>query len=152
METNRVRTDKISMSETLKAKKRTLKVILDSNVFFVPLQFKIDIFEELKAILNRDFEPVLISPVRREVEKIAKMDSPKMRKKAAYALKLAEKCRLIEVDETGGSADDTIVKAAYDLHAPVFTNDMQLRKRLRNINVPVIYVRQKSRLEIDGRL
>ncbi|RLI16819.1 nucleotide-binding protein, partial [Candidatus Bathyarchaeota archaeon] len=34
----------------------------------------------------------------------------------------------------------------------VFTNDRNLRKRLRNINVPVIYVRQKSRLEIDGRL
>jgi rRNA-processing protein FCF1 len=34
----------------------------------------------------------------------------------------------------------------------VFTNDRQLRNRLRDINVPVIYVRQKSRLEIDGRL
>jgi rRNA-processing protein FCF1 len=33
---------------------------------------------------------------------------------------------------------------------PVFTNDRKLRQRLRNINVPVIYVRQKSRLEIDG--
>jgi rRNA-processing protein FCF1 len=140
------------MSETLKPKKRTLKVILDSNVFFVPFQFKIDIFQGLRTVLNRNFEPVLISPVRREVEKIAKMDSPKMRKEAAYALKLAEKCKLIEVDEIGNSADDAIVKAAHELNAAVFTNDMQLRKRLRNINVPVIYVRQKSRLVIDGRL
>jgi rRNA-processing protein FCF1 len=152
METNRVRTDRIRMSDIAEAERKPLKVILDSNVFFVPLQFKIDIFEELKALLNRNFEPVLISPVKREVEKIAKVNSPKMRRKAVYALKLVEKCRLIEVNDAGGSADDAIVKAAYELHAPVFTNDMQLKKRLRNINAPVIYVRQKSRLEIDGRL
>ena len=145
METNRLWTDKISMS-------KTLNVILDSNALFVPLQFKIDIFQELKTLLDRNFEPIIISPVKREIDRIAEMDSPKMRKQGAYALKLVEKCRLIEMDEEEGSADDAIVKAAHELHAAVFTNDMQLRKRLRNINVPVIYVRQKSHLEIDGRL
>jgi rRNA-processing protein FCF1 len=152
METNRVRIDRISMSESFKAEEKSLRVILDSNAFFVPLQFKIDIFQELKTILNRNFEPILISPVRREVEKMVREGSPKMRKKAGYALEFAEKCKLIQVEETGRSADDAIVKAAYEMHAPVFTNDVQLRKRLRNINVPVIYVRQKSHLEIDGRL
>ena len=46
--------------------------------------------------------------------------------------------------------DDVIVKVAKAWNSPVFTNDRQLRKRLRDISVPVIYVRQKSRLEIDG--
>lgn len=151
METNRVRTDKVSMSETAGAKRKTVKIILDSNALFIPLQFKIDIFEGLKALLNRNFEPILVSNVKHEIERMAKMDSPKMRKEAAYALRLAEKCKLIEVEGTGPT-DDAIVKVAYELHAPVFTNDVQLRKRLRNINVPVIYLRQKSGLEIDGRL
>jgi len=66
-------------------------------------------------------------------------------------LKLAERCKFVEV---GGSAqalaDDVIVKVAGDWGATVFTNDKLLRKRLRDISVPVIYVRQKSRLEIDG--
>ena len=31
----------------------TLKVILDSNALFVPLEFKIDIFQELESLLNR---------------------------------------------------------------------------------------------------
>ena len=48
------------------------------------------------------------------------------------------------------STDDVIVKVAQAWGSPVFTNDRQLRKRLRDISVPVIYVRQKSRLEIDG--
>jgi rRNA-processing protein FCF1 len=140
------------MSKMLKADQKTLRIIFDSNALFVPLQFKIDIFQDLKTLLNRNFEPVLISPVRREIEKIAETDSPKMRKEAIYALKLAEKCKLVEVDDAEGSPDDAVVKAARELHLPVFTNDIQLRRRLRNINVPVIYVRQKSRLEIDGRL
>jgi len=150
METNRVRTDKIGMSKTTLTKK-TLKVILDSNALFVQLQFKIDIFQELEALLNRNFEPILISPVRREIERMAEADSPKMRREASYALKLAEKCKLVDVEQTGGSPDDDIFTAASEWRFPVFTNDIQLRKRLRNINVPVIYVRQKSRLEIDGR-
>jgi hypothetical protein len=140
------------MSEGLKAKQGSFKVILDSNAFFIPLRFKIDVFEDLKTLLNRNFTPVLIPVVRREIEKMAKTASPKVRKEAAYALKLAEKCRLIKVDEEEGSADDAVVKAAVELAAAVFTNDTKLRKRLRNINVPVIYVRQKSHLKIDGRL
>lgn len=126
---------------------------MDSNALFVPLQFKIDIFEELKKLLNMKFELILLSPIRRELEKLAENGSPKMRKNASYALKMAEKCKLVELDEkiAGSSPDDVIFQVAREWKSLVFTNDRELRKRLRNINVPVIYVRQKSRLEINGR-
>ncbi len=128
-----------------------MKVIFDANALFVPLQFKIDIFEELKVLLNRNFEPILPKPVKDELEKIAEKGSPKMRKAAAYALKLAEKCMLVDLGEGfANSPDEAILRLAEEWKSPVFTNDRKLRKRLRNINVPVIYVRQKSRLEIDG--
>jgi hypothetical protein len=84
---------------------------------------------------------------------MAKKGSPKIRKNASYALKLAEKCKYVEVDAPASAlTDDIIVKIANELKTPVFTNDRQLRKRLRDISVPVIYVRQKSRLEIDGMI
>jgi len=141
------------MSPESKPIKEPLKVILDSNALFVPLQFKIDIFEELEKLLNMKFELILLSPIRRELENLAENGSPKMRKNASYALKMAEKCKLVELDEkiAGSSPDDTIFQVAREWKSPVFTNDRELRKRLRNINVPVIYVRQKSRLGIDGR-
>jgi rRNA-processing protein FCF1 len=132
-------------------KKETLKVILDSNALFVPLQFKIDIFEELKRLLNRNVEFVLLSPVKRELEMLAAKDSPKIRREAVYALRLAEKCKYVAVDDSEKlPTDDVIVKVAKSWNSPVFTNDRQLKRRLRDISVPVIYVRQKSRLEIDG--
>ena len=136
---------------TAPKKKETLKIILDSNALFVPLEFKIDIFSEVECLLNRNVNFVLLSTVKRELEILSAKESPKMRREAAYALKLSEKCQYVNVDNNEKlRTDDIIVKVAKAWNSPVFTNDSQLRRRLRDISVPVIYVRQKSRLEIDG--
>ncbi|MGA2877153.1 MAG: hypothetical protein ABSE82_16680, partial [Nitrososphaerales archaeon] len=68
-----------------------LKVILDSNALFVPLELKIDIFEETKRLLNRNLDFILLSPIKHELELLAAKNSPKTRREASYALKLAEK-------------------------------------------------------------
>jgi uncharacterized protein len=131
-------------------KPQPLKVILDSNALFVPLKFRIDIFEELRRLLNRNLEFVLLSPVKHELEMLAAKDSPKIRREASCALRLAEKCKIIAVEDRGEAIDDVIVRIAKNWNSPVFTNDRVLKKKLRDISVPVIYVRQKSRLDIDG--
>ena len=134
-------------------RREMLKVIVDSNALFVPLQFKIDIFSELERLLNRRFSLILLSSVKRELETLAKKGSPKTRKNAVYALKLGEECTYVKVgDHENSQVDDVIVETAEKWRVPVFTNDVLLRKRLRDISVPVIYVRQKSRLEIDGMI
>lgn len=140
------------MRTELKPRTKSLKIILDSNAFFVPLQFKIDIVEELKTLLNMRHELVLLSPVKQELERLVNEGSPQTRKNAVYALKLAEKCKLVNVEDHETSVDDVVMEAARKGNCAVFTNDKQLRKKLRDINVPVIYVRQKSRLNLDGRL
>jgi uncharacterized protein len=133
------------------AKRQPLKIIADSNALFVPLQFKIDIFAELERLLNRNFELVLISPVKKELETLTQKSSPKTRKNAAFALTLAEKCMYVKVSEKKNEqTDDAIVRIAQAWKTPVFTNDKVLKKKLRDISTPVIYVREKSRLEIDG--
>lgn len=132
-------------------KNEALKIILDSNALFAPLELKLDIFAETERLLNRRVEFILLSPVKRELELLAAKDSPKIRRQAAYALKLSEKCKYVAIEEHENlSIDDVIVKVAHAWGSPVFTNDRILRKRLRDISVSVIYVRQKSRLELDG--
>ena len=99
------------MSASTPKRNEPLKVILDSNALFVPLEFKIDIFEELKRLLNRNVEFVLLSPVKRELEMLATKDSPKIRREALFALKLAEKCKYVPVENDEGlTTDDAIVK------------------------------------------
>jgi uncharacterized protein len=126
------------------------KVILDSNALFTPLEFKIDVFEATEHLLGRSVEFVLLSSVKRELELLAAGESPKLGRMAVFALKLAEKCRFVAVEDRGENVDDAIVRVAKSWGSAVFTNDRVLKKRLRDISVPVIYVRQKSRLDIDG--
>lgn len=138
---------------SLNKSKKTLKVILDSSFLFIPSQFTIDIFEELAKILNRRFEPVILSPTCNELQKIAKSRSTKLRRQAAFALKFAQKCRQVDVEKGDReSHDDVIVRVASEMTCCVATNDRALRRRLRRINVPVIYLRQKSRLAVDGAI
>ena len=128
-----------------------IRVIFDSNFLFVPSQFQLDIFEELTNLLNQRFEPVLLSPTYRELLKIAEKGSPKMRKQASLALKLAEKCYVIQVEKgLEETHDDVIVRVAAEWRCPVATNDRELRKRLRNVGVSVIFLRQRRRLELEG--
>ena len=94
MQTNFYEIGAIQVSTSPK-KKETLKVILDSNALFVPLEFKIDIFSEVERLLNRNVNFVLLSPVKRELELLTAKESPKIRREAAYALKIAEKCQYV---------------------------------------------------------
>jgi hypothetical protein len=131
--------------------KQPLKVIADSNALFIPIEFKIDIFAELSRLLNRSYELVLLSPVKRELETLTQKSSPKTRKNAAFALSLAEKLTYVKIQEKPNEpTDDAIIRIAKQWKTLVFTNDKQLRQKLKDISVPVIYLRQKSRLEIDG--
>jgi len=134
----------------LHRKAEPLKVIFDSNALFVPLEARIDIFEALRVLLNRNVEFVLLSPVKHELELLIAGGEPKLRRQAAFALRLAEKCRLVVVEDNREVVDDIILRIAQSWGVPVFTNDRVLRRRLRDISVPVIYLRQKSRLDFDG--
>jgi hypothetical protein len=131
----------------------TIKIILDSNFLFIPSQFRIDIFEELLSLLNQKFEPILLSVTRQELLAMAKKSSPKIRKQASLALKLAQKCHVVQVTQGEEEThDDVVVRIAQEWKSPVATNDQMLRKRLRKKGIPVIFLREKARLALEGAL
>ena len=131
----------------------TLKIILDSNFLFVPAQFRLDIFEALTTLIGQRYYPIVLSTTKDELRKMAEKEAPKLRKQARMALELSEKCQLALVERrTEESNDDVIVRVAAQWRCPVATNDSELRRRLRDISIPVVYLRQKSRLELEGSL
>ena len=130
-----------------------LKIILDSNFLLVPAQLKIDVFEGLMNLLNQNHKSIVLSTTIDELRSLMTKGSPKLRKQAEMALKLAEKCDLIKVDRKRNETnDDVIIRVAKQMKCLVATNDSELKKRLRNISIPVVYVRQKTRLELEGSL
>jgi len=130
-----------------------LKIIIDANFLFVPLKFKIDVFEGITRLLNKKFEPILLSTTQHELQRMAETGSPQIRKQAAAALKLAETCKIIDVKKLSEETnDDVILRIAPEWKSAVATNDRELRKKLRGRNIPVIFLRGKSRFELEGSL
>lgn len=129
-----------------------IKVIFDSNFLFVPFQFHIDIFDELEKLAGR-FEPVVLSPTLDELETLSKKSPVKTSRQALLALELTKRCRVVEMEKKRGeSHDDVILRVAKEWKSPVATNDRTLRKRLREAEVTTIFLRQRSRLEVEGPL
>jgi rRNA-processing protein FCF1 len=128
-----------------------LQVIFDSSFLFIPSQFKIDIFEEMEKVLNRKFDPIITTPTCKELQKIADLSSSKLKQQATMALKFAEKCRKIHVEKGRHELhDDVLVRVASEMRCCVATNDRDLKKRIRKLGLPVIYLRQKSHLVVEG--
>jgi rRNA-processing protein FCF1 len=126
-------------------------VILDSNFLFVPQSFGVDIFEELKKLLGNNVEFLVTRSSIQELEVLRTRAKPSFRKEIDFALRLADRCKVIE-DEPWHeeSVDSSILKAAKKMKLPVATNDAKLRRRLKKGRVTVIYLRQGSFLEING--
>ena len=128
-----------------------IKVIVDSNFLMIPSKFRIDIFGELSRTLNRLVDLIVLSPVYEELQNISLDAHPKLSKQAKMALKIIEKLEIVDVkpipEET---VDNIILRIAKEWNCPVATNDNELRKKLKMIGIPVIYLRQGVRLGLEG--
>jgi len=127
-----------------------VKVLLDSNFLMIPTELHIDVFGEVQNLLGKKVEFILIKPVYEELRRLSRRSS-KVGRQAAYALELTKRCKMINAElKESESIDDAIARIAKDTGIMVATTDLELKRRLRNINVPVIYLRERSRLEIEG--
>ncbi|MEM2926715.1 MAG: 30S processome protein Utp24 [Candidatus Bathyarchaeia archaeon] len=130
-----------------------VKVILDSNFLMASLHLGIDILRLLHEVLERSVEPIVLIPVFEELKEIAKSNSTKAGREANFALRIVEKCTLVEVEKRNDeTVDDMILRIAKAWRCPVATNDRNLRRRLKKLGLPVVYVREKSYLAMDGSI
>jgi hypothetical protein len=116
----------------------------------VPFQFRVDVLEEIEYLLQKKVDFIVPSSVKLELTMISSRGGEGA-PEASLALQLASRCRVVDVNlQQQETVDDAIVKAAQKLGAVVATNDVELKKRLRSINIPVVYLRDKSKLEVEG--
>lgn len=107
----------------------------------------------MKKIINRSFEPIVLSSTLEELKGIQQSTSQKIKKQAAIALELASRCQRVDIEkDQKESYDDVILRVTQKKGWCVATNDRTLRKKLRAKSIPVIYLRQKSHLIIEGNV
>jgi uncharacterized protein len=121
-----------------------MKVIVDTNGLMAQAQFGVDVLDELGR-LGYD-ECIVPSAVADELRMLQRKVRGSDRIALAVASALAKRCKGVEAP---GNADDVIVELAKKLDADVFTNDGELRKRLRAQGIRTVYMRSKHKLETD---
>jgi len=118
-----------------------MKIVLDTNALMAPVQLGVDIFSDL-AKLNF-YEFIVPSGVVRELELIESSGRGADQNAARVAVSLIDRCKIIE---TTGNVDNAILTLAARMGAAVLTNDAELKARLLDTGVSVVYVRQRSYL------
>ncbi|RLF17687.1 MAG: hypothetical protein DRJ66_00175 [Thermoprotei archaeon] len=112
-----------------------------------------NIIEGLERIMEGKYELVVPSFCIKELEDIMKRGFIK-RKKAQLALELVKKhARIINVPLMENErVDDALVRIAKEMRAIVATGDREIRKKLRKEGIPVVFVRARKKLELEGEL
>ena len=116
----------------------------------MPVQFQIDLFDELRMLLGA-FEPVVLSGV---IGELTGLSRAKGRDGAAarYGLVLGEKCTIVESGELqSGSVDAQMIEYAARNECMVVTNDRRIRNALMTRGISVISIRNQKKLEILRR-
>lgn len=131
--------------------KKTLKVLLDTNFLMIPIRFGVDIFSEMGDLLEVVVEPVVTQSVLDEIHLLMREAKPSFSRELEFALKIASQCTMIDDERRlHEKVDDSLIRMAVDNGLIVGTTDADLRRRLRAVGVPALYLRQSNRLCIEG--
>ena len=129
-------------------------VVLDTNILTVPAQFGVDIFAESERVVERKLEFVVLKSVIQELERKLEGAVRTEKFKFRIALDFVERCTIIRLDELTSTlpVDDQVLEYALSVHGVVATNDKDLRKKSLERGVPVLFMRGKKRLELQGNI
>ena len=120
------------------------KIILDTNFLTIPVQFNLDIFEEIDKVMEEDYELFTTDGVIKELKKLAKSKG-KDAVAARIGLELIERKNIKIIGTKKKDTDKGIIELA-DENTMIATNDKILRQKLKNKSLKTIYLRSKKYL------
>jgi len=121
-------------------------VVLDTNALMMPYQFGINIEKELSRLLGI-CRIIVPRTVVEEIEKLAEQGG-EMGRAAKLGLSIIKK-RGFRLMETENKGDDGVLETAVKMDAAIVTNDKELKRRAKELNLPIIYLRGGDRLEME---
>jgi len=123
-----------------------VRVLLDANALMMPVQFGIDIYEELHLLLG-DYEPVTLEDVVGELEGIAR-GRGRDAAAARVGLAMAERVAVLPGGCDKDRVDERLIQYAERSGCIVVTNDRNLRDALLKRGIDVVSMRKQKRLEL----
>ena len=122
-------------------------VFLDTNAIFTVFEFSIDLEDELTRLLG-SFIIKIPESVIHEIESISNKGKGKQKMLAKAAINFIKKYPVLS-HSSFDNADDALLHLATNFEAVVVTNDKALRDRLKDNNVPRVFLRGKQHLVFE---
>jgi rRNA-processing protein FCF1 len=128
-----------------------LRIIMDTNFLLIPAQFKVDIFQEIKRIVNVPYHVYIHESSIDELGKIASGNS-KDRVNANIALALIKQKNLKRLHNSFNKkyTDDLLLECVTSKDM-VCTQDRELKQRLKKAHkgIKLIILRSKKYLDFE---
>lgn len=127
-----------------------LRIVLDTNFLMIPIQFKVDVFAEIKRLLNEPYELCIYQGTIDELTDLAKGNS-KIAATAKLALTLIKQKNLKSLPNSytqeGFYIDKIILENITD-NDIVCTQDKELKRQLRQKSKKIRILTLKSKKHI----
>ncbi|MFX0030904.1 MAG: PIN domain-containing protein [Candidatus Hermodarchaeota archaeon] len=144
-------------------KSNTNLIVIDSNFILLPFQFKIDYLNEIRDNLEGNLKFIIYQQILNELEAKRKREigSTKFQRLLNSGLMYLEKNKgnfeidyIDEVKQEDESTDEFLFRKSKELKdksQTIFlaTNDSQLRRKAKQANINIIFLRQKKFLYIE---
>jgi rRNA-processing protein FCF1 len=117
---------------------------VDTNFILSCLKFGIN-FADLGVVIEKKYEVFIPSNVISELENLRLNKEDTILRD--IALKIIKKYPTLELQ---GEVDTSLLAFAQKRRSVVCTNDKNLRASLRKEGIPVIFIRKRAYLELDG--
>lgn len=129
-----------------------IKVLLDTNFLLLPFQRRIDIFEEIKHLVEGQVEFLILPQILDELKILEDTGTAKERHAVKVSRQLiARHCHLLKISNTpieGLDADSALLRYAQETGAIVGTNDRELRQNLVKQGSRAIFLRKLAVLAL----
>ena len=121
------------------------KIALDTSILLDAIEFKVDVFTEIKNKIGA-VEFIIPAQVMKELEEISERNE-KMKRQIMLIKEIMEKNNATIVEVEAKNADSALEKLSQT--AIVATNDKELRKRIKNLNNKIIFLRKQKYIDLE---
>ena len=125
-------------------------VCFDTSLLMMAAKFHIDVVSEAERVVQKRVDFAVPELVVRELERLAKSPGlPGRDARVALELISTRQIRRMATAERS-NADRALIEASKRPNLVVATADSDLRRTIRDDRKPVIFLREKAKLELDG--
>jgi rRNA-processing protein FCF1 len=121
-------------------------IILDTSAILMIFEYSVQLKEELGRLFGV-YHIVIPRQVIMELTRLSQRGVGPRAQRAKAGLQWVSQYDVVSVE--GDHGDDAVFNLAQKQQGIVVTNDRMLRKRLKEISLPVVFLRGKHRLMVE---